>query len=355
MEIKIPKIHIQKYFRITQGRQQKVYQEIRENALGDFDFFILTIFSTIIITLGLAIDSSAVVIGGMLITPLVWPVLAMALAIIKGRSRVVADAFFTLLKATLLILLVSLLVGLILPQASLGSSEILARSKPQLYELFIALASGFIGAFVISYPKLGNAMAGVVVAAALVPPLAAMGLLIARQDITGAGGAFLLYLSNLIALLFSAAILFYLVKFRGPTTEEEQEIQKSHIRWSLLFFLVIIIPLALITSNTITMEKKRTMVKQVLRTKVDDLQVEDIRLLKEDGITVIHTTVRSPQVIYKYQVEEMTDILSEKLGESVLLKITVVPVLEAGKLLPQKEKGKYLNNFYDLNEGAVGE
>ena len=84
-------------FCVDEDRQKKVYNEIKESAKGDFDFFVLTIFSGIIITLGLVVDSSAVVIGGMLLAPLVWPILSLSLGIVKGRSKLIQDSSFTLL------------------------------------------------------------------------------------------------------------------------------------------------------------------------------------------------------------------------------------------------------------------
>lgn len=121
--------------------------------LNQILIFILLSFSTIIIALGLVINSAAVVIGGMLIAPLVWPILSLALSIMKGKSRFVGEAVVTIFKSSLIILLLSILVGLLVPNVALNSQEIISRTQPQLYELFIALVSGFIGAFIVSYPK----------------------------------------------------------------------------------------------------------------------------------------------------------------------------------------------------------
>lgn len=321
-------------FKITEERQKIVYQQIRENAKSDFDFYVLLVFSTIIIALGLVINSAAVVIGGMLIAPLVWPILSLALSIMKGRSRFVGDSVITIFKSSLIILLVSIIVGLLVPNIVSESQEIFSRTQPQLYELFIALASGFIGAFIVSYPKLGGAMAGVVVAAALVPPLSAVGLLIADRDIAGAGGAFLLYISNLIAITLTATLLFFLSRFRGPQTEEAQLVQRSNIRWTILFLLIIIIPLVFITSDTVKLEKRKNVVEEVIRAEAPNTKIQNINIEEEGEIVLIEVTLRSDQNIYKYQVEELTEILSKSLDESIILKITVIPVIEAGKLLP---------------------
>jgi uncharacterized membrane protein len=134
MEISKEKIEkIQEYigpFSVDCKRQEKVYEEIRESAKGDFDFYVLLISASIIITLGLIINSSSVVIGGMLLAPLVWPILALSMGIIKGRSKLLQESVFTLLKSTILILVIAIFLGLIAPDYTLKGNEFLSRTAP---------------------------------------------------------------------------------------------------------------------------------------------------------------------------------------------------------------------------------
>ncbi len=320
-------------FRIPADRQTKVYEQIKENAKGDFDFYTLSFFSAVIITLGLIIDSAAVVIGGMLIAPLVWPIFLMSLSILMGRGKIFENSLFTFIKAVLIIFLVALAIGFFLPHINNGK-EIISRTHPTLYELFIALASGFVGAFVISYPKLGNAMAGVVVAAALVPPLAVTGLAVSQNNVAAAGGSLLLFLSNLVAIIFAAGVLFLLAKFRGPSTSEGKEVRRSNIRWFALLFLVVLIPLYFITTRTIVQEKRLKIVRQVLETELPASKISELDIKEIDKILQVTVTVRSEQTINKLQVTELTNFLSDNFNRSVILKIVIVPVVEAGKLIP---------------------
>jgi len=299
------KKHIKKCigpFCIDNDRQKKVYREIKESAQGDFDFFVLTIFSGIIITLGLVVDSSAVVIGGMLLAPLVWPILALSLGIVKGRSKLIQDSSFTLLKSTLLIFVIAIIIGIISPSYALKGTEFLSRTSPTIFELFIALAAGFVGAFVIAYPKIGAAIAGVVVAAALVPPIAVMGVSIVHGNVSLAGGAFILYLSNLIAVTFSASVLFFIAKFKGPSSESGQERRKSNMRWTLLFLLVLMVPLFLITSNTIKENKQQKIVREIIGATIPEAVVTNV------------------------SIDE--DVLSKGMNKEVISRITVVPIIK---------------------------
>src|SRR5680860_555758 len=114
-------------FHLDCKRQEKVFEEIKENAAGGFDFYILTIFAGIIITLGLVVNSAAVVIGGMLLAPLVWPILCLSMAIIRGKSKLIQSSVFTLLKSASIIFVIAFLLGIISPQYYLLGREFLSR------------------------------------------------------------------------------------------------------------------------------------------------------------------------------------------------------------------------------------
>jgi len=325
------KKHIKKYigpFYIDENRQKKVYHEIKESAQGDFDFFVLTIFSGIIITLGLVVDSSAVVIGGMLLAPLVWPVLALSIGIVKGRSRLIQNSAFTLLKSTLLIFVIAIIIGTISPSYALKGTEFLSRTAPTIFELFIALAAGFVGAFVIAYPKIGAAIAGVVVAAALVPPIAVMGVSIVYGNIALAGGAFILYLSNLIAVTFSASILFFIARFKGPSSEKGQERMKNNMRWTLLFLLVLAVPLFLITSNTIKENKQQKIVREIVSAAIPEAVVTNVSIDNKSEILIINITVQCSEDLTGSQISDLEDVLSKGMNKEVVSRITVVPIIK---------------------------
>ena len=322
---------IKKYirpFHIDKKRQEKVYGEIKESAKGDFDFFVLTIFSAIIITLGLIVNSSAVVIGGMLLAPLVWPVLALSLAIIKGRSGLLQSSVATLFRSTVVILLISFVLGFISPEYALKGSEFISRTSPTIFELFIALAAGFVGAFVITYPKIGAAIAGVVVAAALVPPIAVMGLSVSHGNLEMAGGAFILYLSNLIAVTFSASILFLISKFKGPSTETGQDKRKSNIRWALISLIVMAIPLLLITSEAIKEKNQQNAIRQIINAKFPMATITSVDVEDKGEVVVIDVTLQHSDILTENQVNNLADMLSQKMKKSTVPRITVVPIVK---------------------------
>lgn len=333
MEIQKEKIKddIEKYinpFHIDKKRQEKVYEEIKENAKGDFDFFVLTIFAAVIITLGLIVNSSAVVIGGMLLAPLVWPILALSLAIIKGRSKLLQDSVSTLIKSTVAILLISFALGFISPDYALNGSEFISRTSPTIFELFIALAAGFVGAFIIAYPKIGAAIAGVVVAAAIVPPVAVMGISVAHGNLEMAGGAFILYLSNLIAVTFSASVLFLVSKFKGPSTEIGQDKRKSNIRWASIFLIMMAIPLLLITGKAIEEKDQQIIVRNAVNAVISEAVITDVVIEDKEEILTVYITIQYSDELSEKQAEDLEEILTRNLRKTVLPKITIVPIVK---------------------------
>jgi uncharacterized hydrophobic protein (TIGR00271 family) len=317
-------------FFLDKKRQEKVYGQIKENAKPDLDFYTMTIFAGIIITLGIIIDSTAVVIGGMLIAPLVWPILALALGITMGRSRLLQSSMFTLLKSILVILIVSVLVGLIVPDLVIENNEYLSRTSPTLFELLIGLAAGFIGAFIIAYPKMGSAIAGVVVAAAIVPPIAIIGLSLAKGDFGAVGGASLLLISNLIAITFAAAILFLISNFRSRS-EQAKEKRKSGFRWTMLLLVVIIIPLVLITKQTALEVKQITVVKDVISSSLDNVAISEIKVVEKDGMLTVTVALRSAEKITASQIEAVQNVLVKRLNQAVFMKVNIIPIVAPGQ------------------------
>lgn len=319
-----------RFLRIDDARQKKVVDEIKERSELDLNFMLLLVFSTIIVALGLITDNAAVVIGGMIIAPLIWPILALAHAIIRGNVSRLKKTAFTIVKATFVIFLVSFVLGIFSPH--LGESrELLLRTNPTLYELFIALAAGFIGAFAVAHPKLSGALAGVVAAVALVPPLSAMGILFAQGNFVLASGAALLYLTNLIAMSLAAILLFLLVGMKFPRRESSKSMALSNISWFVIFLIIIAIPLTLVMRGVIIENSTRSTVRDVIESYTVSTTVTQLSVDSAKGLVVINATIQSPNELTSMHVRRLTDILNERLERSVNLTINVIPTYTASQ------------------------
>ena len=217
-EQKEAKLESYKQFVAEQFNNKKVdYPEVRvtieANALPSKMYFIMNTLSAIIASYGLVTNSAAVVIGAMLVAMMLGPITGVALAIIDYRMPLLRKSLITVLIGVSLVIVVGFVVGWLHKDQPL-TTEILSRTQPTSMDLMIALAGGTAGAYAMVSPHLSVAVVGVAVATALVPPLAASGILFANGEIQLGFGALLLAITNIIAIQFTNALVLWLLGFR---------------------------------------------------------------------------------------------------------------------------------------------
>ncbi len=197
------------------GEQQRVgiYSDVRRRSRSDSDYFVMLALSVIIASLGLLLDSAAVVIGAMIIAPLMQPIVGVGLGVAMGNGRLLDIGLRSLAKGVAVGLALSFLVGFLVPGSSI-TSQLDARGQPQLLDLMIALASGAAGAYATCRKGIGDTVAGVAIAVALVPPLATTGIGLALGEWPLAIGAALLMATNFVAIATSSSLMFLWVGFK---------------------------------------------------------------------------------------------------------------------------------------------
>jgi uncharacterized hydrophobic protein (TIGR00271 family) len=179
--------------------------QFERDARSDQAFLALTLAAGLIATLGLLANSSAVVIGAMLIAPWMLPLRAVAFGILQGRLALVGRALVTLLVGIAITVGLSVLAGAWVGLPIFGS-EVAARTQPNLLDLGVALVAGAIAAYASLSAKAISSLAGTAISVALVPPVCAFGLLLAKAEWADALGAALLFASNLLGILSGALI-----------------------------------------------------------------------------------------------------------------------------------------------------
>ncbi|MEM8954283.1 MAG: DUF389 domain-containing protein [Verrucomicrobiota bacterium] len=192
-----------------------------QSNLPIFHYYILLIFATAITTLGLLTDSAATIIGGMLLAPLMTPVMSLGYSVTSFEAKLVHRALFAIITGIFLVIAIAFLTTAFLG-LRLVNPEIVSRTNPNLLDLGVAIAAGAAGAFAWTRPRIANAIPGVAIAVALVPPLCVVGVALASGSAnayllpnTAAGpklatGAFLLFAANVLGIIFSAGIVFLL-------------------------------------------------------------------------------------------------------------------------------------------------
>jgi uncharacterized hydrophobic protein (TIGR00271 family) len=204
--------------------------------------------ATAIATFGIATDSTAVVIGAMLIAPLMAPILGVSAGLINGRLRSAALSGLIALGGIVLTISLAWLLSGMIPNLDsvISNSQVASRTSPNLLDLGIAIAAGAAGAYGVSRVEVSDALPGVAVSIALVPPLAVVGITLHASDWSQAAGASLLFLVNLVSVILMAGLVFLLVGY-GEWSQLYQ--RKDRIRTSFavvaLGAVMILIPLTL--------------------------------------------------------------------------------------------------------------
>lgn len=175
-------------------------------------FFLLMGFATVIAAFGIISDSTAVVIGAMLVAPLMTPLMGTSLSLVMGWPRRASMSAAVALGGVVLAIVISAIAGGVLSWEldPATNSQVASRITPTLIDMVIAIAAGGAGAFALSRPDVSDALPGVAVAIALVPPLAVVGLMIEAGDASAAFGALMLFTTNMVAILLVGALVFLL-------------------------------------------------------------------------------------------------------------------------------------------------
>jgi uncharacterized hydrophobic protein (TIGR00271 family) len=189
-------------------------RKLVENGTPDFDYFYLIGLSTLMATLGLLLDSGSIVIGSMLLAPLMYPILgvSMGLVMMGTNAHLLQRAVSTLTKSLGIGLLLSVTAAFFFgTEATYQTAEVLARTVPSHLHLLVALVAGAAVAYVLARPEWGDALPGVAISVALIPPLATVGIGIAALDPDIIRGASMILLLNLFGIIAVSVMIFLLM------------------------------------------------------------------------------------------------------------------------------------------------
>lgn len=175
-------------------------------------FFVLMALATTIAAFGIIADSTAVVIGAMLVAPLMTPLMATSLSLVMGWPRRVLMSGSVAAGGILVAIGLAAVFGLMsnMSVSPTLNAQVATRIGPTLVDLMIAIAAGGAGAFALSRRDVSDSLPGVAVAIALVPPLAVVGLMLSQANWSAAAGALLLFVTNAVAILLFGALVFVL-------------------------------------------------------------------------------------------------------------------------------------------------
>lgn len=226
-----------------QGKER--LDHLRKIIAGNADltreYIVMNLLSTVVASYGLLQNSTAVVIGAMIIAMLLGPINGLALALNDGNIRLLRRAGTAETVGAIVVLTTSALIGK-LHISMVPTAEMLARTAPNILDLFIALAGGAAGAYAVVSPKLKSSVVGVAIATALVPPLSTCGILFARGDLRLAAGAFILFITNLVTIQAAAAAVFWVFGLHTSVKKEKSFLElckRNGVTLGLMFGLAV--------------------------------------------------------------------------------------------------------------------
>ncbi|PJE74037.1 MAG: TIGR00341 family protein [Candidatus Taylorbacteria bacterium CG10_big_fil_rev_8_21_14_0_10_41_48] len=223
------------FHNISETEKNSAIEGIIQHATPRKDFFLMLILSVSMATFGILLNSTVILIGSMLIAPLLYPILSLALGIIVADNKLIGRSVYTVIKSVFFSLTAGLVIGFLF-SAHDGSVVTLAVAGMPFSPMYVVVAaiSGFAAAFAVTKPHLNETLPGVAISVALVPPLAAAGIALSLFDWALFSASFLLFVVNIIGIVFSSMVVFALLRFSVKKTvtkeavkEEEKVIKKE--------------------------------------------------------------------------------------------------------------------------------
>ncbi len=292
-------------------------------SVPSFSFHFMLGLSTIIATLGLLANSAAVIIGAMIVAPLMGPIVGMAYSTAMGNRRLLRRSSFTVLKGILLTIGVAWIVTSIIGLET-RDAEIMSRIKPTLIDFGIAMAAGAAGAFANTRRSISSAMPGVAIAVALVPPLSVVGIGLAQGEAEIALGALLLFVTNLICIIFFGSLVFLFQSYGNL------ERAKKGLAMSTAVMFLLGIPL--------TLSMRELIITTNVRQRVEDFIIYETNTFANTDINSIVVTPRQGYLqvaieaaapldsISQKQIEQVQSALAQLIGTEIYLDVAVIPM-----------------------------
>lgn len=305
--------------RLTPAEQDDINRYAYEISEPNVDYFTLIAVSATLATLGLLLNSPAVIIGAMLVAPFMQPCIGFAVGITTGRLSLVRSALITLAAGVLLALLVAVLWGGLVGGGRPPTPEMLARGNPSLLDALVALASGVIGAYATARKDVSAALAGVAIAAALMPPLCTAGLELAAGRIDVGLRAALLFATNIVCISLAAWAVFLLLGMRPRFADGSD---RRRYGW-LVTVTVLMLPAVMALIALSRAVNPADDIQEILARHFERSRITAVEV-RGDTPLIVRARLETAQLITPRAVQEAEARLSDHLRRQVGLEVEVI-------------------------------
>ena len=328
------------FLEMTPEQKASVAIQVKKDAIWWKLYWIEIILSWIIAALWLLINSVAVIIWAMLIAPLLRPMNGISFAISMWERKF----FWTSVKVMFLSVILSILTWFIAIKISgleIETSEILARTSPNIIDLFIAIFSAMVAVLSLRFERLSESVAWVAMAAALMPPLAVVWIELALWNYELSFGAFTLFFANLVSIVLVWIVFFWMYGFNPNNWEKQKAVFR---RTLFVLFTIIIISIPLIHSLYTIKEKINihnityNYLENILKQKTTNYKIKTLEINKITPEKInISTTISIPENLDFYDTfkNKLTQNLQKKFNKDIELNIELI---RTANFLSEKDK-----------------
>ena len=326
-----PRSNFQALFRPS----AEIYEAVSEGRQFDALYLSMLVFGCLIALLGLLLNSPAVIIGAMLISPLMGPILTCGLAMTLADGELAQKAGRNLGLSTVETILIAAIGAWLSPLKDI-TPEILARINPNLMDLLVAFFSGAAGTLALCSKRPGfTIVPGVAIATAVMPPLATVGYGISTRQWNVASGAFMLFFTNLASIIVSADIVFLLVGVRSavaPTGPEKSWWIRHRMAISWAILIVLSIPLIRTLINAADQRRVQNQIRSTLEQKLNHpgtTRLDEVTVLIGRNVVSAEVTVQTAKLILPKEEKQIEQELSQQLGRKVALRLGQIQLAQA--------------------------
>lgn len=296
----------------TREEFKELFYLLRENSQTSANYLVLMALSTMIATFGLFGNSSPVIIGAMILAPLMAPIISLAMGTLRQDGLLVKNSLITIFWGIILGLLFSILITWITPLEVLNN-QIVARIRPNLLDLGIAVASGIAGAYAYSKEEISKTLAGVAISVALVPPLAVAGIGIGWADWNVFGGAMLLLGTNLAGIVMAASLTFLMLGF-SPF-----RLAVRGLLISLGIMVAIALPLGLSFNK---MVQENNIIQSLSGKEIPHGLLREVKVVQMVPLK-LSVTILSEKVLEEQDFAEIRQEIEQEIGKKISLELTL--------------------------------
>jgi len=314
---------LRRIFYVSHERSRQVRQDIADGSEPGIRFYVMVVVSTMIASFGLITNSTAVIIGAMLVAPLMTPIFGISLALVRGDTRLFGHAVQAEVVGVVAAIGMGFLLGLVYPGLE-PTSEMIARTRPQLFDLLVAVFSGFAGAYALVDEKISPALPGVAIATAIVPPLANTGLCFSLGAYSGGIGSFLLFFSNFLSILLIGSIVFWVFRMSREFDSLDKKTLARRFGLPVISFFIVTLFLSH-SLYKISHERNMTQnVKQAIEEALSNLpstSYKDSVYREEKDKIYVFANVNSARPVSPAQVTQLQQRIEDKIGKKTELVI----------------------------------